>query len=72
VGRPALVLADEPTGNLDSASGADIVDLLKSLNREGTTIAVVTHNSEVAAAMHRRIELRDGRIEKDTNAVLTA
>jgi putative ABC transport system ATP-binding protein len=71
VGRPALVLADEPTGNLDSASGAEIIDLLKSLNDEGTTIAVVTHNAELASAMHRRVELRDGRIEKDTRAVIT-
>jgi putative ABC transport system ATP-binding protein len=72
VGRPALVLADEPTGNLDSVSGAEIIDLLKDLNRDGTTIAVVTHNHELAAAMDRRIELKDGRIEKDTGAALTA
>ena len=72
VGRPALVLADEPTGNLDSASGAEIIELLKDLNRDGTTIAVVTHNHELAAAMGRRIELKDGRIEKDTGAALTA
>lgn len=72
VGRPALVLADEPTGNLDSAAGAEIIALLEDLNREGTTIAVVTHNTELAAAMHRRVELRDGRIEKDTGAVITA
>jgi putative ABC transport system ATP-binding protein len=72
VGRPALVLADEPTGNLDSASGAEIIALLRDLNRDGTTIAVVTHNHELAAAMDRRIELKDGRIEKDTGAALTA
>jgi putative ABC transport system ATP-binding protein len=72
VGRPALVLADEPTGNLDSASGAEIIALLKDLNRDGTTIAVVTHNHDLAAAMDRRIELKDGRIEKDTGAALTA
>jgi putative ABC transport system ATP-binding protein len=72
VGRPALVLADEPTGNLDSASGAEIIALLKDLNRDGTTIAVVTHNRELAAAMDRRVELKDGRIEKDTGAALTA
>jgi putative ABC transport system ATP-binding protein len=72
VGRPALVLADEPTGNLDSASGAEIIELLKDLNRDGTTIAVVTHNAELAAAMDRRIELKDGRMEKDTGAALTA
>lgn len=72
VGRPALVLADEPTGNLDSASGAEIIELLKDLNRDGTTIAVVTHNPELAAAMHRRIELRDGRIERDSVGIRTA
>jgi len=72
VGRPALVLADEPTGNLDSASGAEIIELLRDLNRDGTTIAVVTHNHELAAAMDRRIELKDGRIEKDTGAALRA
>jgi putative ABC transport system ATP-binding protein len=72
VGRPALVLADEPTGNLDSAAGAEIIALLKDLNREGTTIAVVTHNAELASAMHRRVELRDGRIEKDSGAIRTA
>jgi putative ABC transport system ATP-binding protein len=72
VGRPALVLADEPTGNLDSASGAEIIELLKDLNRDGTTIAVVTHNAELAAAMDRRIELKDGRMEKDTGAARTA
>jgi putative ABC transport system ATP-binding protein len=72
VGRPALVLADEPTGNLDSASGAEIIALLKDLNRDGTTIAVVTHNPELAAAMDRRVELRDGRIERDSGAVPAA
>jgi putative ABC transport system ATP-binding protein len=72
VGRPALVLADEPTGNLDSASGAEIIELLKDLNRDGTTIAVVTHNAELAAAMNRRIELKDGHIEKDTGAPIPA
>jgi putative ABC transport system ATP-binding protein len=72
VGRPALVLADEPTGNLDSASGAEIIALLKDLNRDGTTIAVVTHNPELAAAMDRRVELRDGRIERDSGAAPAA
>ena len=72
VGRPALVLADEPTGNLDTAAGAEIVELLHSLNREGTTIVVVTHNREVAAAMHRHIELRDGHIERDTREPIVA
>ena len=66
VGRPAIVFADEPTGNLDTAAGATVVGLLKELNRDGTTIAVITHNQEVAAAMDRRVELRDGCIVSDT------
>ena len=66
VGRPAVVLADEPTGNLDSAAGASIVELLRELNRAGTTIAVITHNQEVAAAARRRLEIRDGAIVADS------
>jgi putative ABC transport system ATP-binding protein len=69
VGRPAIVLADEPTGNLDSATGAEIVALLQELHRQGTTLLVITHDPDVAAAMHRRIELRDGRIVTDSGAV---
>ena len=65
-GRPALVMADEPTGNLDSATGASILELLRELHQEGTTIVVITHDLEVAAAMERRIEIRDGRIIGDT------
>jgi putative ABC transport system ATP-binding protein len=65
-GRPALVMADEPTGNLDSATGASIIELLGELHREGTTIVVITHDLDVAAAMQRRIEIRDGRILSDT------
>jgi len=66
VGRPGIVLADEPTGNLDSAAGASIVRLLAELNRDGTTIAVITHNQEVADATRRRVEIRDGAIVADT------
>jgi putative ABC transport system ATP-binding protein len=68
VGEPSIVLADEPTGNLDSTSGAAIVDLLRSLNADGTTIVVITHNPEVAAAMPRRVEIRDGEIVRDTGS----
>jgi putative ABC transport system ATP-binding protein len=66
VGRPAIVLADEPTGNLDSASGETILALLTELNREGATIVVITHERDIAAHFPRQIALRDGRIVTDT------
>ena len=66
VGRPAIVLADEPTGNLDSRTSAEIVALLHELNAEGTTIAVITHDREVAAGFPRQVELRDGRVVRDS------
>src|SRR5258708_7979720 len=65
VGAPALVLADEPTGNLDTTTGAAIVSLLADLNRDGTTIAVVTHDNSIAGEMPRRVEIRDGQIVRD-------
>lgn len=68
-GKPAIVLADEPTGNLDSAASRGIVELLLALNASGATIVVVTHNPEVARALPRRVELRDGRILSDSGAV---
>jgi putative ABC transport system ATP-binding protein len=66
VGRPAIVLADEPTGNLDSATGASIVELIHELNAEGATIVVITHDVELAARMPRRVHVRDGRIVEDS------
>ena len=66
VHRPSIVLADEPTGNLDSASGAEVMALLRELNADGTTVAVISHDRELTASIPRRIELRDGRIVSDT------
>lgn len=62
---PSLILADEPTGNLDTKSSAGIIDLLKKLNRAGTTVIIVTHNPDIAAQTDRIIELRDGHIIAD-------
>ena len=67
-GRPAIILADEPTGSLDSATSAGILTLLAELNRGGATILVVTHNPEIAQAARRVIRLRDGLIEHDSGA----
>jgi putative ABC transport system ATP-binding protein len=67
VGEPAYVLADEPTGNLDTASSDAIVELLEELNDAGTTIVVITHNPEVAARFPRRVGIRDGLVEYDVS-----
>jgi putative ABC transport system ATP-binding protein len=63
--RPRLLLADEPTGNLDSRSAADVLALVDELHRDGQTIVLVTHDPEVAARAQRQIRLRDGKVESD-------
>ena len=69
VGRPAIILADEPTGNLDSANSAEILALLRALNEQGTTLVVITHDAGVAGAMRRRVEVRDGTVTHDSGEV---
>jgi putative ABC transport system ATP-binding protein len=72
VGEPALLLADEPTGNLDSHSGEEVIALLWDLNRTGTTIVVITHDRDVAGRFARQVSLRDGQVVDDSAlAVLT-
>ncbi len=80
VNEPPLILADEPTGNLDSKTGGEIIEVLRCLNRQGQTIVMVTHSSEAASAAHRVLRIQDGvlqpncgqlRIER-TSAVTSA
>jgi putative ABC transport system ATP-binding protein len=66
IGQPEILLADEPTGNLDTKSGDSIIDLLADLNDIGTTVVVITHDREIAARLPRTIEMRDGKLERDS------
>jgi putative ABC transport system ATP-binding protein len=66
VGRPAIVLADEPTGNLDSTTGASIIELLHELNADGATIVLITHDAELAPRLPRQVHVRDGQILSDS------
>jgi putative ABC transport system ATP-binding protein len=66
VTEPEVLLADEPTGNLDHKSGRDVVEILETLNQRGITLIVVTHDVEIGERARRRILMRDGRIESDT------
>ena len=68
VGRPSLLLADEPTGALDSESGAGVLELLRELHESGTTIVVITHDHDVAAMLPRQVHIRDGQIVSDERA----
>ncbi|MEA2024728.1 MAG: ABC transporter ATP-binding protein [Actinomycetota bacterium] len=65
IGSPDIILADEPTGNLDSKSGEDVVRLIESLNADGTTIVVITHDHQIASRFPRRVSLLDGEIVED-------
>lgn len=64
--NPSIILADEPTGNLDSSTGREIMEILNALHKQGNTIILVTHEDEIAAHAHRVVRLRDGLIESDT------
>jgi putative ABC transport system ATP-binding protein len=69
VGEPALLLADEPTGNLDSASGQGVIAVLRQLHAAGTTVVVITHDLDVAAGLDRQVRMRDGRVVGDSATV---
>ena len=65
VNNPSILLADEPTGNLDSKTGVEIMGLFERLHASGNTVVLVTHEPDIAAYAHRAIHIRDGQVEKD-------
>jgi putative ABC transport system ATP-binding protein len=69
VGRPSLILADEPTGNLDSRTGIEILTLLRGLHADGNTVVMVTHDPRIAEQVERTVAIRDGRVERDGPAI---
>jgi len=71
VNRPAIILADEPTGNLDSHTGEATMDLFRDLHSEGATIVIITHDRDLAARLPRQVHIRDGRVERDERARMT-
>ncbi|HCC34287.1 MAG TPA: macrolide ABC transporter ATP-binding protein, partial [Ruminococcaceae bacterium] len=66
--RPPMILADEPTGNLDTRVGAEVMKTLRELNAEGHTVILITHDGDIAALASRRVKLQDGKIIEDTGA----
>ncbi len=72
VGEPPLLLADEPTGNLDTASGATVMALLRELHSGGTTVVVITHDRDIAAGLPRQVEVRDGRVIQESAKAMAA
>jgi len=70
--KPGVLLADEPTGNLDTRSGSEVTAILEALNGEGITLLVVTHDTEMGARARRKIRMRDGRVETDTHNTIPA
>src|SRR6185436_18567626 len=72
IGEPAIVLADEPTGNLDSRTGGELIELLRGLNEGGATLVIITHDEEIAASVPRRVAVRDGLVEDPAAAEVGA